>query len=186
MTSQFITYFTGNGWVDRCFFIWWVIFAAFTATLSEGSGVFCLQRAYAIPTRWCEFSASWSYYALDCMSILPENPQVEYVRLQMSFSFLQGSRAGLSQCLHSDVPEDLEFITVVTPCGDTDSGQILLRYWLSAWQHQAITWVIVNTSLVRYCSIYMRAISQDIFKISVINMSLEITNSSLQLHLPII
>ena len=43
---------------------------------------------------------------------------------------------------------------------DIDPGQYWLRWWLDAWRHQAITWTNVDFSLVRFCGIHLRAISQ--------------------------
>ena len=41
-----------------------------------------------------------------------------------------------------------------------DLGQHWLRWWLVAWHLQAITWTDVDFSLVRFCGIYLRTISQ--------------------------
>ena len=38
-------------------------------------------------------------------------------------------------------------------CGKIDLGQHLLRQWLGAWQHQAITWTNVDSSSVVFCGI---------------------------------
>ena len=43
---------------------------------------------------------------------------------------------------------------LVMPYGDTDLGQ------LDAWWHQAITWTDVDFSLVWFCGIHLRTISQ--------------------------
>ena len=48
----------------------------------------------------------------------------------------------------------------MTPHGDTDLGLHLLRYWLNAWLHQATIWTNVDFSLVSFCGIHPRAISQ--------------------------
>ena len=52
------------------------------------------------------------------------------------------------------------FLGLVTPHGDTDLGLHLLKQWLNASQHQAIIWTNVDFSLVRFCGIHPRAISQ--------------------------
>ena len=33
---------------------------------------------------------------------------------------------------------------LVTPYGNIDLGQHLLRYWFVAWQHQVITWTNID------------------------------------------
>ena len=63
-------------------------------------------------------------------------------------------------------------------------GQHWFRQWLGAWQHQAIAWTNVDFSSVRSFGIHLRATSQARFKISIIDMSLKIINSKLQLHIP--
>ena len=55
---------------------------------------------------------------------------------------------------------------------------------LFAWQHQDITWNNVGLALDRSYGIDLRTVSRDMHKISTPNMSLEITNSKLQRHLP--
>ena len=45
-------------------------------------------------------------------------------------------------------------------CDNTNLGQYWLRYYLDAWWHQAITRNKVDSSLVRFCSIHLRAILQ--------------------------
>ena len=48
---------------------------------------------------------------------------------------------------------------LVTSYGYSDRGQHLLRQWLVAWRHQAITWTNVDLSGNVFCSIHLRAIS---------------------------
>ena len=52
----------------------------------------------------------------------------------------------------------LKQISLLWP-SDRDLGQHWLRYWLAAWWHQAITWINVDFSLVRFCGIHMNAIT---------------------------
>ena len=49
---------------------------------------------------------------------------------------------------------------LVTPYDDINLGQHWLRQWLVARRHQAITRTNVDLSLVRFCGIHLRAISQ--------------------------
>ena len=72
---------------------------------------------------------------------------------------------------------------LLAPYRDIDLGQHWLRYWLVAWRHQAITWTSVDLSSVRSCSIYLRAISQEIIKIAALDMHLKITNKKIEPHL---
>ena len=51
-------------------------------------------------------------------------------------------------------------------------------------RHQAINWTNVNLPSVLSRGIYLRAILQDMLKVSIIDMSLKITNLKLQPHLP--
>ena len=47
----------------------------------------------------------------------------------------------------------------MTPYGGGDLGQHWFRYWLVAWQHQAITWNNVELSSLRSSDVHLRAIS---------------------------
>ena len=42
--------------------------------------------------------------------------------------------------------DQLTHCGLMTQYGDRDLGQRWLRYWLVAWQHQAITWTNVDLS----------------------------------------
>ena len=53
---------------------------------------------------------------------------------------------------------------IVKPYGDIDLGQHWLRQWLVVWRHQAITSSNFDISLVRFCGIHPRAISQRVPK----------------------
>ena len=55
-------------------------------------------------------------------------------------------------------------------------GQHWFRQWLVAWRHQAIAWPNVDWSSVKSCDIHLRAVSQEIFTTSVLDMSLTVTN----------
>ena len=57
--------------------------------------------------------------------------------------------------------------------GDIDLGQHWLRWWLVAWQYQAITWTIVDFPLITFCGIHMGAISQCVLKLLFCIMSLK-------------
>ena len=52
----------------------------------------------------------------------------------------------------------------MTPYGDRDLGQHWLRYWILAWQHQAITRTNVDWSSVKSSDIHIRAISQEMHR----------------------
>ena len=56
----------------------------------------------------------------------------------------------------------------MTPFDDIDMGQHWIRWWLVAWQHQAITWTNVDLSSVRSSYIHLMAISQDTSIINVL------------------
>ena len=71
-----------------------------------------------------------------------------------------------------------------TPNGNTDLGQYWPMQWLVAWQHQVITWTNADFSLVRICGIHMRAIPQQVTKLSLCMMSLEIMILRLLPYLP--
>ena len=55
----------------------------------------------------------------------------------------------------------------MTPYGDKDLGQHLLRQWLVAWWHQAITWTNVDLSSITSSGIHLRAISQEMSQPSI-------------------
>ena len=57
----------------------------------------------------------------------------------------------------------MEMITcdIITPYGGIDLGQHWLRWWLVAWQHQAITLTSVDYSSKVFCGIHLRTISQE-------------------------
>ena len=59
-----------------------------------------------------------------------------------------------------------------------------MPYVNTAWRHQAITWTNVDLSSVRSCGICLLLILQEMLKISIPGMSLKLTNSRLQSHLP--
>ena len=58
---------------------------------------------------------------------------------------------------------------------DIDLGQNWLRYWLVAWQHQAIPWTNADLSSQVFYGIYLRTISQELLQISIHKISLKIT-----------
>ena len=66
------------------------------------------------------------------------------------------------------------------PYSITKLGQHWFREWLVAWWHQVITWTNVDLSSRRCCGIQLMAISQEILKTSILDMSLKISNSTLQ------
>ena len=67
---------------------------------------------------------------------------------------------------------------------DIDVGKHWLMQWLDVEWHQAITWSNVDQSSVRSCGIHLRAMSEKMLMISIFDMSIEIADSMLQLHLP--
>ena len=66
---------------------------------------------------------------------------------------------------------------LVTPYGDIDPGQHWLRWWFVAWGHQDISWTNVDFSL-RLCSICLRAISLQVFKLLFCIMGLKLNQSA--------
>ena len=50
----------------------------------------------------------------------------------------------------------------------------------NGWRHQAITLTNVDLSSVRFCGIHLMSISQEMLKISFLDMSVKITNLKLQ------
>ena len=64
------------------------------------------------------------------------------------------------------------------------SGSTLAHVMLVAWRHQAITWTNVHLIWTSFCGILLRAISQEMLKISVPKMNLKITILKLFPHLP--
>ena len=91
---------------------------------------------------------------------------------------------GLGKGLIHDGTKPLTKCGVVMPYSYINMGQHWLRQWLIIWQHQAITWTSVDWSSVRSCGIHLMAISQEILRIFILDMSLKIIMSVLQLHLP--
>ena len=65
----------------------------------------------------------------------------------------------------------LTYCGLVEPYGDIDLGQHWVRYWLCAWQHQAITWTNVVLSSKMFCDIHFRTISQEMI------MNLDLCNT---------
>ena len=63
------------------------------------------------------------------------------------------------------------------PYGDIEIGQ----HWL---RHQAITGTNVDLSSVRSCGIHLRLITDEMLKISLLDVSLKIIDLKLQPHLP--
>ena len=59
-------------------------------------------------------------------------------------------------------------------CGGIDLGQHWLRYWFVAWCHQAITWTNADFSWLRFCGIPLRAMLQQVPKLSFCTMLLKI------------
>ena len=72
---------------------------------------------------------------------------------------------------------------MVTPHGNIDLGHHWLRLWLIAWQHQVITWTIVDLSSVEFCGVHPRAASYEWFKQKNDVVSLKITLLKLLLYL---
>ena len=64
---------------------------------------------------------------------------------------MQGAKSSAAKLL---LPKSMEYSTAFTqrlthcglmmPYGDRDLGQHWLRWWLIAWQYQAITWTKVD------------------------------------------
>ena len=79
--------------------------------------------------------------------------------------------------LNSSQPNDIICATKIC--------QHWFRLWFVAWWHQAITWTIVNFSLMRFCGICPRAISQQVPKLLFCTMTLKIILLKLLPHLPV-
>ena len=69
---------------------------------------------------------------------------------------------------------------LVTPYDHIDLAQHWFRKWLVAWRHQAITWTNGDSSLVCFCGIHPRAISQQVPKLLFLTICVNIINSKLQ------
>ena len=72
----------------------------------------------------------------------------------------------------------------MTPYSDIDLDQHWLRKWLVAWRYQAITWTNADSPSMRFCDTHLTPISEEVFKISVREMSLKITFIWLLPHRP--
>ena len=70
--------------------------------------------------------------------------------------------------------QQLTHCGLVMPYGVTELGQHWLRWWLVAWQHQAITWTNVDLSSVRSLGIHLRALSLDDVKKPINNCCAEL------------
>ena len=85
---------------------------------------------------------------------------------------------------------DLIFVCIlthyglVTSYGVIDLCQHWFRKWLVAWYVQAISWISVDWSSVGSCNIHLRAISQEMLKISIVDISLKSIDSRSQPHFP--
>ena len=56
------------------------------------------------------------------------------------------------------------------------SGSTLAQVWLVAWSHQAITWSVLTYILsMRFSGTHLRLTSQEVLKISILEMSLKNT-----------
>ena len=62
--------------------------------------------------------------------------------------------------LYLSLEYSLTHCDLETQYGDTDLDRHGLRWWLAAWQHQAITRTNVQLLWVRFCGIHLKAISQ--------------------------
>ena len=71
---------------------------------------------------------------------------------------------------------------LMMPYGDRDVGQHWLRWWLVAWQHQAITWTNVDWSSVKSSDIHIGAISQEMPQPSVTKIRSKIFIQYLKFH----
>ena len=56
----------------------------------------------------------------------------------------------------------LTHLGLVTPYGDIDLGPCWLRWWLTAWWHQAIIWTNIDLSPKVFSGIQLRVISQEV------------------------
>ena len=65
-----------------------------------------------------------------------------------------------------------------------DRGQHWFGWWFVAWRHQSITWTNVNFALVKFCDVYLRAISQWVSKLLISIISLDVNLLKLLPHLP--
>ena len=72
----------------------------------------------------------------------------------------------------------------LTQCGQVKPTQHCLKWCPVAWWHQTITWTSADLSLNVFRSIHLRTISQEILKISALDINFKITNLKLQMYLP--
>ena len=83
---------------------------------------------------------------------------------------------------------DLTHCGMATPCGDIDLWDLChhwIRWWPDVWRHRIsyyinICWFIVHLLF----AIHMKTISQQMLKMSVSEMNLNIVQSNLRPHLP--
>ena len=68
-----------------------------------------------------------------------------------------------------------QWVNSLLPYGNIDLGQHWLRWWLVAWQPQAITWTNVDLLSVRSNDIHLRTISQEISQLPITEISFKIT-----------
>ena len=81
-----------------------------------------------------------------------------------------------NECFDYASYHDTSFVNLLWPSDaicDKDLGQYLIRKWLVARWHQAITWTDVDLSSMGLHGIYLRSISLAVLKISVCEICLE-------------
>ena len=61
------------------------------------------------------------------------------------------------------------------PYGIINLSQHWFRYWLVAWWHQAITWTSVDILSLGFCSIHLETISEEVLRVSVLEIGLNVT-----------
>ena len=81
------------------------------------------------------------------------------------------------------VVDILTHCSLVMPHRNINLVQHWLGQWLVTWCHQAITWTNVEFSLVKFCGIHLRTISQRAPKLLFCIMRLKIILLKLLLHL---
>ena len=62
---------------------------------------------------------------------------------------------------------ELTHCGLLMPYDTIGLGQYWFRWCLVAWRHQAINWTNIDWSVVSFCVTHLRAISKEMFKISI-------------------
>ena len=136
----------------------------------------CIRQCHQTGYKISAFT-TWGHHDMETIStylaLNNGNPPV-------TCGFPQRPRNAKVSCSHCY----LTHCGLVTPYGDTDLGQLWLRYWLVAWWHQAITWTNVDLSSLGSSDFHLRATLPEIHQPSVTKFSEIITHLKFCSNLP--